>query len=174
MKLNLIIKEINKFTAAELVMKYHYSKVFPRLTKVYLGFFIENNLVGVMTFGWGTQPKFTIKKLFPTLDTKDYFELGKACAIDELPKNSESQMLSSAIKWLKQNYPEKLFFYTLADGIVGKTGIMYSAANFAYGGFFWTDVYISSDGEKIHPRTAKELCKENAKFCGKEKNILVN
>ena len=169
MKFNYIVKEINKYDAAELVQKYHYSLVMPKLTKKYLGIFLNNKLVGVITCGWGTQPLQTINKLFPGLTTKDYYEIGKMCLIDEMPKNSESQALSSVIKWLKINCPEKLFLYTLADGIVGKCGYVYQASNFLYGDYFWTDVYLSKDGEKIHPRTAKELCKENAKFCGKEK-----
>ena len=89
--------------------------------------------------------------------------------VEKMPYTSETQMISFAIKWLKINYPEKLFLYTLADGIVHKIGTVYAAANFYFGGFFWTDVYLGLDGEKIHPRTAKGLCKENAKFCGKEK-----
>ena len=70
--------------------------------------------------------------------------------LPEMPKNSESQMLSAVIKWMKINLPEKLFLYTWADGIVGKCGYVYQSANFLYGGFIWTDIYIGPDGEKIH------------------------
>ena len=169
MKFNFVIRRINKFVAAELVQKYHYSKVMPRLTKEYLGVFLDGNMVGVLTLGWGTQPLATIRKLFPSLTTKDYYEIGKMCMLPEMPKNSESQMLSAIIKWMKINLPEKLFLYTWADGIVGKCGYVYQSANFLYGGFIWTDIYIGPDGEKIHPRTAHNLCVENAKFCNKEK-----
>jgi len=169
MKFDFTIKEINKYTAAELVQEHHYSKVMPRLTKHYLGVFMENKLVGVLTLGWGTQPLATIRKLFPTLTTKDYYEIGKMCMLPEMPRNSESQMLSVVIKWIKINLPDRLFLYTWADGIVGKVGYVYQSANFYYGGFIWTDIYIGPDGEKIHPRTAHSLCVENAKFCNKEK-----
>ena len=169
MKLNGYIKKINKYDAAELVQKYHYSKVFPRITKYYLGYYVEEKLCGVVTLGFGTQPLGTINKLFPGFTTKDYYEIGKMCLIDDLLRNSETQVLSAVIKWIKINCPEKQYLYTLADGIVGKIGYVYQAANFLSGRFFWTDVYISKEGEKIHPRTAKELCKENARFCGKEK-----
>jgi len=169
MKYDFVIKEVNKYDAAELVQKYHYSKVMPKLTKHYLGSFFDNKMVGVITLGWGTQPRQTINKLFPGFTTKDYYEIGKMCMLPEMPKNSESQMLSTIIKWMKTNTPEKQFLYTWADGIVGKCGYVYSAANFLYGGFIWTDIYIGPDGEKIHPRTSHNLCLENAKFCGKEK-----
>lgn len=162
------IREVSKQEFLSLVYQYHYSIVMPRHTKHYLGCFMEEKLVGGISLGWGTQPKNTITKLFPTLDTKDYYEIGKMVMLDEMPRNSESQMLSEMIKWIKSNLDIQ-FLYTWADGIVGKPGYVYQAANFYYGGFIWTDVYISKDGEKIHPRTTKDLCKENAIFEGKEK-----
>ncbi len=169
MKFDYTVTEVNKYTAAELVQQHHYSKVMPKLTKHYLGVFLGGRLVGILTLGWGTQPRQTINKLFPGLDTKDYYEIGKMCMLPEMPRNSESQMLSVVIKWMKTNLPEKLFLYTWADGIVGKVGYVYQSANFYYGGFIWTDIYIGPDGEKIHPRTSHWLCEENAKFVGKEK-----
>ncbi len=169
MKYNFIINEINKFSAVEFVQEHHYSKVMPKLTKHYLGIFNENVMVGVLTLGWGTQPLQTIKKLFPQCTSTDYYEIGKMCMHPDMPKNSESQMLSAVIKWMKIHLPEKKYLYTWADGIVGKPGYVYQSANFYYGGFIWTDVYIGPDGEKIHPRTSKQLCQENAKMLGKDK-----
>jgi hypothetical protein len=61
----MILKPLNKYTAAEFVASRHYSAVMPKLTKYYLGCFIKDELVGVITFGWGTRPKHTIQKLFP-------------------------------------------------------------------------------------------------------------
>jgi hypothetical protein len=162
------IKEIEKPLFLNMVYDFHYSIVMPRHTKHYLGCFMGDKLVGGISLGWGTQPKNTIQKLFPSLDTKSYFEIGKMVMLDEMPKNSESQMLSSMIKYIKNNIPIE-FLYTWADGIVGKPGYVYQSANFYYGGFIWTDVYISKNGEKIHPRSAKSLLKENAIFENKEK-----
>ena len=164
MKYEFEIKEISRFNAAELIQSLHYSKIMPKLTKHFLGCFLDNELVGVLTLGWGTQPKATINKLFQGLDTKDYFEIGKMCMKEEMPKNSETQMISGVIKWLKKNHPQKKFLYTWADGIMGKPGYVYQAANFLYGGFIWTQIYISSKGEKIHPRSSRRLCEENVKF----------
>ena len=164
MKYNFEIKEISRFHSTELVQTYHYSKIMPRLTKHFLGCFLGDEMVGVLTLGWGTQPKGTIGKLFDGLDTKDYYEIGKMCMKPEMPKNSESQMLSGVVKWMKEHCPEKKFLYTWADGIMGKPGYVYQAANFLYGGFIWTQIYISDKGEKIHPRSSRRLCDENVKF----------
>ena len=163
------IKEIDKNLAIDFIQERHYSKVLPRLTKHWLGCFYDGELVGVLTLGWGTQPLQTIKKLFPKLVSEDYYEIGKMCMDDKMPRNSESQMISSVVRWIKNNLPEKKFLYTWADGIVGKVGYVYQASNFMYGGFIWTDIYISPSGEKIHPRSSKSLLKENAEFLGKEK-----
>ena len=164
MKYEFQIKEISKPVAAELIQSLHYSKIMPRLTKHFLGCYLENELVGVLTLGWGTQPKATIAKLFDGFDTKDYYEIGKMCMKEEMPRNSESQMISSVVKWMKENCPEKQFLYTWADGIMGKPGYVYQAANFLYGGFIWTTIYISDKNEKIHPRSSKRLCSENYDF----------
>lgn len=168
MKYNFIIKNINKSNATKFVQTYHYSKVMPKLTKHFLGIFNENEMVGVLTLGWGTQPLQTIKKLFPKCTSKDYYEIGKMCMHPDMPRNSESQMLSSIVKWMKVNTPEKKYLFTWADGIVGKPGYVYQAANFYYGGFIWTDIYITAEGEKVHPRSSKSLLIENSNMVGKK------
>ena len=172
MKYDFKINEISRPVATDFVQSLHYSKIMPKLTKHFLGCYLNNELVGVLTLGWGTQPKATIAKLFDGLDTKDYYEIGKMCMKEEMPKNSESQMISVVVKWMKDNCPEKQFLYTWADGIMGKPGYVYQAANFLYGGFIWTQIYISDKGEKIHPRSSKKLCEENVKFkLAKEPNF---
>ena len=164
MKYEFKINEISRSYSTDFVQSLHYSKIMPKLTKHFLGCYLKNELVGVLTLGWGTQPKATIAKLFDGLDTKDYYEIGKMCMKEEMPRNSESQMISAVVKWMKENTPEKQFLYTWADGIMGKPGYVYQAANFLYGGFIWTQIYISDKGEKIHPRSSRRLCDENVQF----------
>ena len=127
------IKEISKFDTAELVQTYHYSKIMPTLTKYFLGCFLEGELVGALTLGWGTKPRHTFNKILPMVRILDkikkvdengnvmvdkkgevikefihdindwYYEIGKMCMKPEMPKNSESQMLSCVVKWIKEN-----------------------------------------------------------------------
>lgn len=156
------VRPIDKLTALALIFEYHYSKIMPRLTDIYLGGFIDDELIGVLTLGWGVRPHHTIHALFPSLSTQDYYEIGKMCLAEKMPKNSESVFLSRVIAWLKQNTDKKLL-YTWADGILGKPGYVYQAANFLYGEFIWTDLYISKDGEKIHPRTAQGITNQMQK-----------
>lgn len=137
-----------------MVQKYHYSNTLPKLNKHYIGFYLDDELVGMVTLGWGTRPLHTIKKIFPSLETKDYYEIGRMCMTEEMPRNSESQMLSQLIQWIKINCPNIKVLFTWADGMVGKAGYVYQASNFLYCGYIWTDIYMK-DGIKLHPRQTK-------------------
>ncbi|HBI7084864.1 TPA: hypothetical protein K8M77_000335 [Clostridium perfringens] len=156
MKYKFDIQEISKERALEMVTKFHYSNTLPTLNKIFLGFFLEGELVGMVTLGWGTRPLHTIKKLFPSLDTKDYFEIGRMCMTEDMPRNSESQMLSQMVKWLKVNKPKLKVIFTWADGMLGKVGYVYQASNFLYAGQVESEIYLHN-GVKIHPRQTKAL-----------------
>lgn len=167
------IVELEKSVVIDFVQKYHYSKILPRLTKHYLGVFLDDRMIGAMTLGWGTQPLQTIVKILDKHDykTNDYIEIGKMCFAPDMNDNSfsGSKIMSLLVKWLKENTAYS-FLYTLADGIMGKCGYVYQASNFKYIGSFKTSVYKDTNtGEKIHPRSAKTLCLENAVWENKEK-----
>ena len=164
MKIDYELKEVPKDFAVSFIQHYHYSPVLPKLTKHYLGFFVNGELKGVLTLGWGTQPVHTINKMFTGLTSKHYYEIGKMCMDDDMPRNSESQMLSQTIRWLKTYHPTKLFLYTMADGIMGKCGYVYQAANFLFGEKYLTQVYMMENGEKIHPRSTRGLLVENLEW----------
>lgn len=164
------IKPVEKIQALDLVFKNHYSKVMPKLTEHYLGCYNGEKIVGIITLGWGVQPLNTIKRLFPSLVTKDYYEIGKMCMLEDMPKNSESQMLSATLKWIKENTNVKLL-YTWADGVLGKPGYVYQAANFLYGEYIWTDLYISNTGEKVHPRTSQGLTEKKGAQVGRRPTV---
>lgn len=106
------VKEISKDESYRLICSTHYSKQMPSLTKHFLGIYEDSALVGTITLGWGTQPRQTIRKLFEEAETRDYYEIGKMCMLDSMPKNSESQMLRATIKWMQNNVPDKMYLYT--------------------------------------------------------------
>ena len=145
------IREIDAKKAVEFIQKYHYSKILPRLTKYYLGLYEKNELQGVITLGWGTQPLQTIKKIFykHEVKTENYLEIGKMCFLPKCNNsNFGSRAIKEVVKWLKAN-TSALFLYTLADGIMGKCGYVYQASNFIYIGKFKTSVYMDKKtGEK--------------------------
>lgn len=150
------IKEITKEQALKMIKKYHYSNTLPKLNKLFVGFYLDEKLVGVVTLGWGTRPRHTIQRIFPSLDTKDYYEIGRMCMTEDMPRNSESQMISQLIKWLKVNCPEIKILFTWADGMVGKVGYVYQASNFIYAGYSGGEMYMYN-GVKIHVRQMKSI-----------------
>lgn len=150
------IREISKEAALQMIQKYHYSNTLPKINKYFLGFYLGGELVGVVTLGWGTRPKHTIQRIFPSLDTKDYLEIGRMCMTEDMPRNSESQMISQLVKWMKKNLPELKVLFTWADGMVGKVGYVYQASNFIYAGYSGGEMYMK-DGVKIHVRQMKSI-----------------
>lgn len=156
MKYKFDIKEITKEEALEMIKKYHYSNTLPKLNKYFIGFYLQERLVGVVTLGWGTRPKHTIQRIFPSLDTKDYLEIGRMCMTEDMPRNSESQMISQLVKWIKANIPGLKVLFTWADGMLGKVGYVYQASNFIYAGYSGGEMYMK-DGVKIHVRQMKSI-----------------
>lgn len=150
------VKEISKDDALKMIQTYHYSNTLPKLNKYFVGFYLDDRLVGVVTLGWGTRPLHTIKRIFPSLDTKDYFEIGRMCMTEDMPRNSESQMLSHLVKWIKINCPEIKILFTWADGMLGKVGYVYQASNFIYAGYSGGEMYMQN-GVKIHVRQMKSI-----------------
>lgn len=136
---------------AAFVAQNHYSKVMPRITKVCYGGSCNGELVAAISFGWGSRPRHTIQRIFPSLNTKDYLEIGKMCLADSQPKNSESRFMSVVLRLLRKQFPDVKLIFTWADGMWGKPGYVYQAANFLYGGFILTDVYQDRQGRRIHP-----------------------
>lgn len=64
-----------------------------------------------------------------------------------MPSNSESQMLSQHVKWMKINLPEIKVLFTWADGMVGKVGYVYQGSNFIYAGYSGGAMYMNSQSE---------------------------
>ncbi len=150
------IKLISKEKALEMIQTYHYSNTLPKLNKYFVGFYLENELVGVVTLGYGTRPRHTIQCIFPSLNTQDYLEIGRMCMTEEMPRNSESQMISQLVKWLKKHHPEIKILFTWADGMVGKVGYVYQSCSFHYCGYSGGEFYMHN-GIKLHPRQMKSL-----------------
>jgi len=151
------VEVVGPSLARMVVSQYHYSRVMPRITRFCVGGWASNRLVAVMTLGFGTRPRYTIQGMFPSLGTEDYLEIGKLCVADEMPRNTESYFISRALRVVREIRPDLSLVFSWADGILGKPGYVYQAANFFYGGYIWTEVYLTANGVKVHPRTVQGL-----------------
>ncbi len=79
-------------------------------------------------------------------------ELRRMACVDELPKNSESWMLSQTIKWLKWNTSvDRVISYS--DQSVGHIGTIYKAANFKLIGKTAKSKHVFWKGKRYHPRS---------------------
>ncbi len=148
------VRKISREKMQSFVNKWHYSCVMPRQTKLCLGGYRKDefgDMRAAVSFGWGSRPLHTIRKLFPSLTSEDYLDIGKLCMDDDEPHNSESIFLARAIKILKKEQPQIKLLFTWADAMWGKPGYIYQASNFLYGGYIWTDVYMTNEGKRLHP-----------------------
>jgi hypothetical protein len=134
------------------VAEHHYAVVCPPITKLTLGLLHEGRLVGVALWGYGTRPRHTIKKLFPSLDVGDYLELNRLCVLDEMPRNTESRFLGMMAGYIAERLTHVRLLYSWADGLRGKPGYVYQASNWLYGGHIWSQFYVTDEGEVVHPR----------------------
>jgi hypothetical protein len=146
------IEQLPLSAGKEHCLKWHYSKIFPPHCLVTLGYRDEEGLAGVALWGWGVRPRHTIQKLFPSLGTGDYYDLNRLSLRDDCIKNSESWFLSQCADWMKKNHAERKVLISWADGIRGKPGYIYQAAGWLYGGFITTEIYLTEQGEPVHPR----------------------
>lgn len=143
----LSIKECDSAVADELVKQHHYSH---KSTKNRFKSFLVNDGLGVLQLGYGIRPHKK-KSVHPMIDKDNFCEFDRMWLSDELPKNSESQVISLLLSYLKQIYPKIKFVITYADESVGNKGTIYRATNAFVLKGVPVDFYILESGERIHP-----------------------
>jgi hypothetical protein len=143
---------ISNPTGREFIARHHYAVISPPITKLSLGLFRGHKLVGVALWGYGTRPRHTIQKMFPSLGVRDYLELNRLCVLDSEPRNTESRFLAMMATYIRQGFPGIKLMFSWADGLRGKPGYVYQASNWLYGGSIWSQFYITEEGEVVHPR----------------------
>ena len=145
------VKLLNMHIAKAFVRKNHYAIESPSSCKLAVGLY-DPDLRGVIIYGYGTRPLHTIKALFPSLTVSYYLEINRLCLLDECPRNSESQFIKASISLVRTYMPSAKLVFSWSDGLRGKPGYVYQASNFLYGGYIWSEFYITDDGEVIPPR----------------------
>ena len=129
------------------IAKHHYSH---KTTKNRFLSFSVNGDKGYLQLGYGIRPH--IKHTISSLITKDNFcEFDRMWLSDELPKYSETQVISLLISYLKQRYHQIKFVITYADESAGNVGTIYKASNAISIGSVPVDFYLLPSGERIHP-----------------------
>lgn len=148
------MKPIDSSIADDIIEKHHYSG--KATTNRFASFGIyrhnEKELLGVIQLGYGIRPH--MKHTWGEgIDHTNSIEFDRMWLSDELPKFSETIVLSCLRKYLKYAHPEIKYILSYADGSVGNKGIIYQAGNYKKVGELKADFYILPSGERVHPVT---------------------
>lgn len=141
------VMEIDAREASKIVKKYHYSGKVVSNSKLHLGVFMEDKLVGCLSFGPPMNGEKTSSKISST--HSNMFELNRMVMDDDQPRNSESQAISLCIRYLKR-FTDIDYLLSFSDGKEGNVGYIYQATNWKYAGFMLSDSFYKIDGEYMH------------------------
>ena len=126
---NIQVKAIHSSLAAAFVKKYHYSgKVVPN-SQLHFGCYLDDKLLGVMSFG-ASMDKTRMQGLVKGTGWNEFIELNRMAFADELPKNSESRCIGIALRLIKKYAPHIKWVISFADGTQCGDGTIYRATGF--------------------------------------------
>lgn len=113
---------------------------------------VSDEYQGFIQLGYGIRPhmKHTISR---SITKTNYAEFDRMWLSDDLPKYSETIVISMLLYFLRVARPGIEFLITYADGSVGNTGTIYRASNAFVLDKIPVDFYRTADGERIHPVT---------------------
>lgn len=137
----------------------HYLHSMPGGVLRCFGVYLDGELVGAVTFTSGARQGH---RLLSAARPQDVTTLSRLYLSDELPKNSESRVLSVVLKVLRRETPVKLIL-SYADPAVGHMGTIYQASGWTYLGQTEPNTYVDlGDGKLLHPRSVYNRFGSNA------------
>ena len=139
------LRPCNYGVIKKMMVEHHYSHTVPVNSMLSLGVFWYDKLSGGVMLGYGVNPK---KAKEPGT-----YEFDRMWLSDEMPKYSETIVLSLFHKYLKATHPQVKKIISYADQSAGNNGTIYKAANYRYVGKIPCRHYILPDGTRIHPVT---------------------
>ena len=148
----LVIKQVSKELAREMIIKNHYSHKWNNggFGKYNFGIFRrgDDRCLGVAVYGY---MKNLNAKIFSHPNPEAWMcELNRMWIDDELGKNAETLLIGASIKLLRRLDENCVAIQSFADGRLG-CGTIYKAANFKYFGFHYTRFLVNQrTGEVVH------------------------
>jgi hypothetical protein len=141
------VMETDRRVARAIIGACHYSKTVNIGSAVHLGVYVPQ-LVGILQFGTGQNPGRGDSVVAGTRKG-EWLELDRMWLTDAAPRNSESQALSYALRYLRRVRPGLAWVQTFADERCGRYGVVYQAANFLYCGYHMGEFW-EIDGQMVH------------------------
>jgi hypothetical protein len=144
------VRPIPFLAAKKIIVVNHYLHSLPGGTKLVFGVFLNQNLLGAITFGAGPSLAYS---LVEDAHPEDCLTLTRLWLSDQLPSNSESRVISIALRAIRQ-FTHVKFIVTYADPSHDHRGIIYQATNFLYTGLSEKmPLFDIGDGKPKHSRT---------------------
>lgn len=124
----MIVKEIESKDARPYIATFHYSKTMPDSTKYVYAGFLGEKLCGIVVYGMGAG-KNQYTSIIPNIQNGEYVELTRLWCANDMPKNTESKLISESLKMLPLNIKLVISF---ADSSKNHVGTIYQATNWYY------------------------------------------
>lgn len=141
---------VSPSTVRHVIETQHYLRSMPAACVACFGVFAGGQLMGAVVLTPGARQGY---KLLSAGRPDHFVTLARLWLTDELPRNSESRVLSIVTRHLRRHTRYRLCL-TYADPAAGHTGTIYRAAGWLYLGPTGPGGYIElADGQLHHPRT---------------------
>ena len=127
------IMEMDRDDANQVIVKNHYSGKFYSASYIHLGLYDNNQLRGVLQYGYAMNPQ-SMASVVSGTKADEYLELNRMWLDDRMPRNSETKAISYSIKFIRRKYPKIGWIQSFADERCGRLGVVYQAASFLYCG----------------------------------------
>ena len=140
------IIECEKSQADRIIVAHHYSHKVTSNSFVSLLVVYKGKVNGALQCGYGIRPK--IKGDY---DSDQVREFDRMWLSDDMPKYSETIVLSLFHHYMREAHPEIKVLISYADTSVGNKGTIYKAANYELVDRLQADFYLLPSGERVHP-----------------------
>lgn len=152
---NVVLEEANPIESEKFYNAYHYLGDRKGYT---IGAKIDDLLIGCITFSSITRKEIAKKQKLCHTQVR---ELVRMCIHPEFHKpNFGSWLMSRAIHFFKEKYPDVKMLISFADTTQGHDGGIYKASNWLFDGETGSSYhYANKNGEKFHKKTIYDRAK---------------
>src|SRR3972149_1837022 len=106
--MDLLVRPCDRRTAENLCLPYPTERTLPKSSKYHFTANINGRVVGFAAWGWGQNPRASIRALFGQGEPRDYLELCRFYLQDGTPPNAESQFLAQTIRLIFRYLPHSI------------------------------------------------------------------
>ena len=165
------IKEINRKLANKMVVENHYSKKFYNATYIHLGLFVDEEIKGVLQYGYAMNPA-SCGSVVEGTKQNEYLELNRMWIADNVGEYPESRSISYSLKYIRRKFPKIKWIQSFADERCGGFGIVYQACSFGYYGEHKSDFW-ELEGNVYH-NIQMTVSKDSSRYAGQAKYLQEN